>query len=415
MFGTLFLKECKQVLKSLVYYIYVIILVLFLTSQMSEMGVEEVKEPEKGQDYYGITTSQDKNDIMERTLAGLFEETYRNSYATYPMGFYKQVILSDSQLVEVKGIIETISGEKWDTLEQKYIAYFEAADQSTMEGSMQAITDYRIAIKEEYSYDDFCKNMERICKIIGAGAREYEPEIFESGVSVTSDYETELVKYNEICEKDHVTGAYMRLFCDYAGIVLSVLPIFLGVTRCLRDKRSKVSQVVYARNASTGAVIGSRYLANVCMAFLPVLVASFVLQLPWQYHAQTMGVQADVLAFLKYDVLWLLPEIMIVLAAAFLITEMTENVITIFIQVFWAIASLFSANTLVGNFGWNLIARWNELGMADFFQQQKAQFYSNRSFYFGLSLILVGLICLVYEKKRGEGETIYGKIFKRRK
>lgn len=207
----------------------------------------------------------------------------------------------------------------------------------------------------------------------------------------------------------------MRLFCDYAGIVLAVLPIFLGVTRCLRDKRSQVSQVIYARNARAGTIIGSRYLANVCMAFLPVVILSFILQMPWQYQAETFGIQADVLAFLKYDMIWLLPEIMIVLAVSFLITEMTENMISIFIQVFWAIASLFSAVTLEGNFGLQLVARWNELGGTEIFGQQKMQLYTNRGFYFILAIVLFGITCLVYEKKRGEGDTIYGKIFQRRK
>lgn len=91
MFGALFIKECKQILKSLVYYIYVIILILFLTSQMSGESVYDVEKPEKNQDYYGMTTSMDETDIMERTLADLLLEVYHNSFSTYPMGFYKQV------------------------------------------------------------------------------------------------------------------------------------------------------------------------------------------------------------------------------------------------------------------------------------------------------------------------------------
>ena len=37
MFGTLFVKECRQILKSMVYYLYVIIFVMFLSSQMGEV------------------------------------------------------------------------------------------------------------------------------------------------------------------------------------------------------------------------------------------------------------------------------------------------------------------------------------------------------------------------------------------
>lgn len=414
MFGTLFIKECKQILRSLVYYIYVIVLILFLTSQMSGDSVNDLQKPKKGLDYYGMTVSTDKTDIMERTLADLLQEVYQNSFSTYPMGFYKQVILNDAELDEIKEIIEDCSGKDWDTLEKEMLEYYEAADQSTIEGAMQAMIEDRIEVKKDISYDTFCEKMERVCKIIGKGS-SYEKKRLDYGVDVPSTYEKALEEYNGIVEKDRVTGAYMRLFCDYAGIILAVLPIFLGVTRGLRDKRSQVAQVIYARNAGAGVIQGSRYLANVCMAFLPVLIISFVLQMPWQYQAQTLGVKADVLAFLKYDVIWLLPEIMIVLAVAFFITELTENVISIFVQVVWAVVSLFSVAGLVGGFGLKLVTRWNELGGSALYEQQKSQLYCNRGFYFVLSMVLVVLTCLVYEKKRKEGESIYGKIFKRRK
>lgn len=414
MFGTLFLRECKQILKSLVYYIYLIVLVLFLTSQMSGDSVNNLQEPKKGQDYYGMTVSRDKTDIMERTLSDLLREVYRNSFSTYPMGFYKQVILDDAQLQEIKSVIAECSGKDVKTLEQEMLEHYEGYDQTTEMGAELAITEDRIEIKEGLSYKEFCKKMERVCEIIGRGSA-YEKDKLDSGVTVPGDYETARAEYDSICKKDKVTGAYMRLFCDYAGIILGVLPIFLGVTRCLRDKRSQVSQVIYARNAGGLVIQGSRYLANVCMTFLPIVVVSLMLQFPWQYQAQTLEVKADALAFLKYDVIWLLPEIMIVLAVAFLITELTENVISIFIQVFWAVASLFQAAVLTGNFGFHLIVRWNTIGETIMFEQQKAQLFLNRGFYFILSFVVMALTCLIYEKKRREGETIYGKIFKGRK
>ena len=55
-------------------------------------------------------------------------------------------------------------------------------------------------------------------------------------------------------------------------------------------------------------------------------LTAFVIQMPYQYHAKTIGVAPDILAFLKYSLVWLLPEIMAVLAVSFLITEFTENV-----------------------------------------------------------------------------------------
>ena len=120
------------------------------------------------------------------------------------------------------------------------------------------------------------------------------------------------------------------------------------------------------------------------------------------------------LAFLKYGCIWLLPEIMVVLAVSFFITELTENVISIFIQVFWAAASLFSSASLAGNFKLHLVARWNQIGGTNEFWRQQQGLWRNRGFYFALSIALLIATFALYGKKRREGETIYGKIFKRR-
>lgn len=414
MFGTLFLKECKQILKSMVYYIYVVVFVMFLTSQLSGEITQKLEKPQPGQESYGTINSQDESDVMEKELAELVLETYHNSYTTYPLGFYKGVVLNEEEIARVTSIIENCTGKSWDQLIKEMETHYSDYEQNSIQGAMQAQIAYSVAPAQNLSYDEFLRNMEEVCRVVGAGS-SYQREFLEAGVSVPMTYEQAVEEYEALCSKDRVTGATARLFCDYAGIVLSVLPVFLGVTRCLRDKRAQVSQVVFAHRISAFWIIGSRYCANVCMAYLPVAVTAFVMQMPYQYHAKTIGVAPDVLAFLKYSVIWLLPEIMIVLAVSFLITELTENVISIFIQVFWAIVSLFSMVNLKGGFGFHLIARWNTLGSTTQFWQQRQQLLFNRGFYFALSLALAALTVVVYEKKRREGGTVYGKIFKGRK
>lgn len=414
MFGTLLIKECKQILKSMVYYIYVVVFVLFLSSQLGGDITENLQRPQPGQESYGMTNSQKESDIMGKMLAELVLETERNSYATYPMGFYKGVILNETELEKVKAIVEECTGKNWQQVTGEMTEHFNSYDQSSMEGAMQAQVTYSVFPRDGLSYAEFCEHMEEICRLVGAGS-SYQKEKWSQGVSVPGTYEQAVEEFEALCTKDRITGAIARLFCDYAGIVLAILPIFLGVTRCLRDKRAQVAQVVYAHKISTAKIIGSRYLANVCMAFLPVIITLLVMQMPYQYHAKTIGVVPDLLAFLKYGCIWLLPEIMVVLAAAFFLTELTENVISIFVQVFWAIASLFSSMTLKGSFGWNLIARWNTLGDTTAFWQQRQELLWNRGFYLILSLVMFVLTIVIYEKKRREGETIYGKIFKRRR
>ncbi|MCI9136461.1 MAG: ABC transporter permease [Lachnospiraceae bacterium] len=414
MFGTLFLKECKQVLRSMVYYIYVVAFVMFLSSQLGGELTDKMEKPVPGQGSYGTIVSHEESVVMGNIMANLVGETENNSYATYPLGFYKRVTLNEEELSQVKEIIENCTGKKWEEIIGEMEEHFSGYDQGTVEGAIQAQMEYRADVKDTLKYEDFCSSMEKVCQLIGAGS-SYSSKKLEAGVGAPMSYEQALEEYEVFCREDKVTGATARLFCDYAGIVLSVLPIFLGVTRCLRDRRAQAEQVIFAREASVFQIVGSRYLANVCMAFLPVVFTAFVMQLPYQFHAETLGVAADALAFLKYSFVWLLPEIMAVLAVSFFITELTGGVISIFVQVFWAFASLFSAVGLQGDFALKLIARWNALGNTREFLRQRQELFLNRGFYFGLSVLLLILTFAIYEKKRREGGSIYGKIFKGRK
>lgn len=48
MFGALFAKECKQILKSMVYYLYVAVFAMFVSSQLNGGIAEEMAEPVPG-------------------------------------------------------------------------------------------------------------------------------------------------------------------------------------------------------------------------------------------------------------------------------------------------------------------------------------------------------------------------------
>ena len=411
MFGVLFLKECRQVLRSLVYYIYVVVFVLFITSQMSSEGYENLQEPAPGQSYYGETVTKDETLIMEGTLANLVEDVYHNSFATYPLGFYKGVTLTDSEAKQAEGILERCTGKSFEVLEEEMIGYFGQFDQSRVEEMTEAWASYKVTVKEGFTYAEFETAMEEICDLVGKGS-SYEKDKYENSIYVPMTYEQAKEEFDALCEKDRLTRAYMRLFCDYAGIVLAILPIFIGISRVLRDKRAKVQQVMFSKPASGALIVVSRYLANLVMLCIPVFVTAFLLQQPYYYKAQTFGIQGDFMAFLSVPGIWLLPEIMIVLALSFLITEFTDTILAVFIQVAWGIGSLFGATSLVGDFGMRLVARWNTLGETALFASLEKEFLLNRGYYFLLAIVCVILTVIVYERKRGKGETIYGKIRK---
>ena len=105
MFGTLFLKECKQIAKSMVYYIYVVVFVLFLTSQFSSGLTDYMQEPKPGKEHYGSVISHEASVVIEKTLAALALEACNNSFSTYPLGFYKGVTLNEQEEQQVKSIV----------------------------------------------------------------------------------------------------------------------------------------------------------------------------------------------------------------------------------------------------------------------------------------------------------------------
>lgn len=401
MFGTLFIKECRQVLKSLVYYIYVVIFVLFITSQMS--SEDELREPQPGQSYYGETVTRDDALTMEGTLAHLIQEVGRNSFATYPIGFYKEVNLTNGEIEQVKAILERCTGRSFEILDEEM-------EQQFIQNGVEYV-GYRAAVKEGLTYAEFEAAMEEVCDLVGKGSF-YEKGNYENRIRVPMTYEQAKEEFDALSTKDGLTRAYMRLFCDYAGIILSVLPIFIGVSRALRDKRAKVQQVIFSKSASGTQIIISRYLANLVMISIPVFLTALLIQQPFYYRAQTMGVQGDIWAFLTVPGIWLLPEIMTVLAVSFLITEFTDTIWTIFLQVAWAFTSLVSATTLVGDFGLNLVARWNTLGRTLLYLSLEKELLFNRGFYFLLAVVCVIFTVLVYEKKRRGGESVHEKLHK---
>ncbi|MDE6686272.1 MAG: hypothetical protein K2K17_03025, partial [Lachnospiraceae bacterium] len=200
MFGTLFIKECRQVLKSLVYYIYVVIFVLFITSQMS--SEDKLQEPKPGQSYYGETVIRDDTLTMEGTLANLLQAVCRNSFATYPIGFYREVKLTDDEMVQVKAVLERCTGKSFEILEEEMEEYY----------AQSGIGDasYWVAVKEGFTYAEFEAAMEEVCDLVGKGSF-YEKEKYENRIHVPMTYEQAKEEFDALCTKDRLTRAYMRL------------------------------------------------------------------------------------------------------------------------------------------------------------------------------------------------------------
>lgn len=377
MFGELFLKECKQVLKCTTYYVLILCIVLFYATQFSDLQM--IKKPQPGQKDYGMATSKDENVIMDKTLETMLREYKNNSYVTYPIGFYKEVTLNKAKQAKMAKIIDEITG------------------------------------LPDITYDRFKELMKQADKLLGGGSN-YSESFLLSNAWVPMTYEEALQEYNDIMHKDHLSGAYARLFSDYLGIILTILPVFLAVTRGLRDKRARASQVIYARKASSKHIILSRYLSMILMVLLPVLIIGGMLTVQCIYNGSREGIAIDYLAFIKYSLGWLLPAIMISTSVGVFLTELTETAVAIIVMgLWWFISLLLGIATIEGGYGWNLIPRHNTLGSYQVYHDNFGILAANRITYAAIAILLVIAASIIYELKRKGKLIIRGKISSNRK
>lgn len=413
MFISLVKQECKMWIKSVVFYAYIIILFLFYVSQMGD-GMA-IKEPQPGKDNYGTVYSKDENAIMNGTLRDLVDEYECESFATYPFGFYKQVILSQDENEKMENCISKLTNktkEEWQSIINNYYSNFTAGYDENGVYVQEEKVPWSLFVASDLSYDSFKKIMNEITDLIGSGSSYSEKKLKSHG-RVAQTYEQAVAEYNDILQKDKVTGAYARLFSDYMGILLGILPAFFVTTRLIKEKRSHAAGVVYSKKASSFAIVLSRYLAMIIVLIIPVFLVSCFSLAQAVYIAHALHVSPDYLAYVKYCVGWLLPTVLFASAVSYLITELTESVLSIMLNVIIWIVSIFAdaGNNLIyaGN---NLIPRFNEVGKYQLFQDLFFELVRNRIIYTIISVILVGILVILYQMKRKGGYQIHGKVFK---
>ena len=403
----LFMKECSQTVKSLTYWLLVIIMVLFFASQMGQMDME--KAPEKGLEDYGVKPSKDKNIIMSATLGMLAGEYAEGRYTTYPIGFVKSVTLGKEEEAKVGEILKEATGLDKEEIEEKIDEFYE--------NSGGIITSRPVLEPlESLSYGRFEEIMQEVDDMLGGGSSYALDSLGDNG-SEPKTYEDAVKEYEELVQKDGYTGGYARLFSDYMVIILGILPVFLAVTRELRDRRANMQELIYVRRSSSMTIIASRYLSMVVMILIPVFALSIQPLASCVTYAKTAGISVDYLAFAKYIAGWLLPTVMVVTALGMLLTELTDTALAVLVQGAWWFVSIFmGAKTMDGGrYGWNLIPRHNTILNYSGYQEGFSQLLTNRILYASLAVIAVSVTAWIYSQKRKGRMNIRGKISANRK
>lgn len=467
----LFIKELKKAVLSIPFIILILGLLLMVYSQevLTFNEGDKINPPVPGQENYGTKIEEDPEVIMPAAFASLYMEFMANSYATYPIGFIKYVTLGTGEQQEIAQILASLSGRNAEDIYNESIEgnsfdtgsasdgsfTVNSADGADSPGSVFTMTvgedgslsvagndagqendgedlsgktarpgesqdsgtaqpggvqDTRTGQEMAVSYDEFKQLMAEAADIIGPGS-SYEPDSLVSFSRVPKTYEDARNDYELIRDKDRFLGAYARLFSDYALIVLSVLPVFLGVAVALKDKHSKMAPQIYTRRISSVKLVLTRYGAIVSAVMAVALVTAYIsnISAAQLYPGETL----DYLAPLKYTVGLIMPSVMVSAAVGMFFTELTGTPAAIIIQGLWWFMDINIGINVTGNYPlWELIPRHNSLYKTDVFISRLPSLAANRICMVLTAMALMALCIAAVELKRRGRLAAYGRFGK---
>lgn len=406
----MFLKECKQIIKSITYIAFAVILIVFCFSQI-ESEFKRIEKPTKGLENYGIKYDINSKALIPNACSFLALEYRANKYTAYPIGFYKQVKLNKNKQSEIAGILKEMTGLSSAELITLVNNYITSASQSSSTSTGPFSPDViSLPLSQSLTRDKFFKLMKKADDIIGGGSKYSSTYLAQFG-RTQKTYEEALTEYNNIIETDKVTGAYARLFCDYLGIMLAILPVFVATAFCMKDRRAKMQELIYIRQLPSLKITFIRYLALITMMFLPVLL----LAVYWTIVVlrKYSGFTLDILAFIKYSFSWLLPTLMVSTSVGMFLTELTDTPIAILIQGLWWFIGLFAGMKYIdGGYGTCLALRHNVLGNTRIYIDNFSTLVINRVVYIIFAITLIALTVMIYEFKRRGKLNVWGNFKK---
>ena len=242
-------KELGITLKSLTYWLVVLFIGAFLFTQLGSDFIS-LKQPEPGKNDYGIGRATDKHAIQQQTIFSLLQQYNSKGFNTYPFGFLKTVTPSKSDKATIKEILERATGKSVAELNQ-------AQSNLAIENPQidQIALAEKFVLAKDYTYPAFEKDMRKVEELIGKGS-DFSKNVYLNQTQRQLNYEEATKNFQTTLTKDRVSGAFARMTCDYLGLVLALVPVFIAATVVLRDKRAQSQLVIHSffSDRSLGAI-----------------------------------------------------------------------------------------------------------------------------------------------------------------
>lgn len=384
------LVELRRILKSPLYGFTFLIFAFFVASQMGTDASQFSINPPTPGGNYGQMASQDFNVIRRGALSDLLHSYRVNHYVTYPFGFYRSKSLGVQKQKEMSRLLSALTGSS--------VADIEMISKGKEKGSVDETLQN--ALQYALSPEDFLAMMNRIDALLGGGSSYHEKRIQSSFGYVPKDYETAMADHHKILEKDQITGALARLFCDYFGIIIFIGPGFFVTAYWLSDRKKGIDEILYTKDISSFRFVFSRMIA------LTLALWMFVLVIGTYYNGLFLwansGQNPDGLRIYGTLFLWLFPALCVGVCFYSLFAILTGGPFGIIIGfILWFLGLQNGSGKIHGNYGLSLTFRHNIIGNTDYYYEHLNQIWYNRAFWMGI-FFLGSIICVgIWQKKRG--------------
>jgi len=425
---TLYRKELGRVLKSLMFLLSAAGIVLFAYTQGVFPPHSTITKPEPHAASYGTKASGDPALIMPEAAESLFVQYSANQYTTYPNGFLKYIKLNQADRAKMDEITAELSAdalldntrETDDTpaTNNGSLQIDGGSLRPNGDGSFQIITPegetpIDFTFNPDMTWERFSGLMARADELLGGGSDYSETWMSHRFGQVPINYEEALADYELTISHDKLTGAHARLFSDYMGIILGLLPVFPAVFLCLRDRKN-IAPMVHTRRVSSARFILTRFLVLVTAVMIPVLIMCAVLT---GVHGLDYGFgNIDIFAYFKYALFWMLPTAMVSTAVGLFFTTLTNTPAAVAVQLVWWFVDTLGGSGAYSFYGirpLQLIPRHNGLGKTQAYLDYLPELIQNRIRFALIALVLVAFTTFVFSAKRRG--LLHVSVFKRRK
>ncbi|WBW98900.1 ABC transporter permease [Oceanirhabdus sp. W0125-5] len=262
------------------------------------------------------------------------------------------------------------------------------------------ITKYIEELKNQDNMAGLIETTSKIDTLLEGGS-QYTADDIEAYSTLNETEKEYNDKMEKLIKKDKITGGFAREFCDYTNIAVGFFTAFIAAYILIRDKKNNIMETIYTKKFSPFAYVIGKYLAVSALMYGVILLLAGYVTIDFYREFALNGIEIDLWIFFKYATIWLLPTILFVNALTMIISVIFQNgLIAIIVQfILWQINV---TSELIGKFNLTeYIIRFNTAYQYDYFMNNYSKFLANRGFYVIISIILVIICSIIFEKKRG--------------